>query len=104
MKINRKKIWSLTWPVIIANLTIPLVGLTDTIIMGHMPNSVYIASIAIGGLIFNFIYAGLNFFRMGTTGIVAQKLGEKNAEEILLSFLRPLILSLIIGFLMSIFS
>ena len=99
MKINRKKIWSLTWPVIIANLTIPLVGLTDTIIMGHMPNSVYIASIAIGGLIFNFIYAGLNFFRMGTTGIVAQKLGEKNAEEIFLSFLRPLILSLIIGFL-----
>ncbi len=100
MKIYRKKIWSLTWPVIIANLTIPLVGLTDTIIMGHMPNSVYIAAIALGGLIFNFIYAGLNFFRMGTTGIVAQKLGEKNSEEILLSFLRPLILSLIIGFLL----
>ena len=100
MIINRKKIWSLTWPVIIANLTIPLVGLTDTIIMGHMPNSFYIASIAIGSLIFNFIYAGLNFFRMGTTGIVAQKLGEKNYEEIFLSFLRPLILSLIIGFLL----
>ncbi len=100
MKIYRKKIWSLTWPVIIANLTIPLVGLTDTIIMGHMPNSVYIAAIALGGLIFNFIYAGLNFFRMGTTGIVAQKLGEKNSEEVLLSFLRPLILSLIIGFLL----
>ena len=103
MIINRKKIWSLTWPVIIANLTIPLVGLTDTIIMGHMPNSFYIASIAIGSLIFNFIYAGLNFFRMGTTGIVAQKLGEKNYEEIFLSFLRPLILSLIIGFLLVIF-
>ena len=98
MIINRKKIWSLTWPVIIANLTIPLVGLTDTIIMGHMPNSIYIAAIAIGSLIFNFIYAGLNFFRMGTTGIVAQKLGEKDYEEIFLSFLRPLILSLTIGF------
>ena len=37
MLINRKKIWSLSWPIIIANFTIPLVGLTDTIIMGHGP-------------------------------------------------------------------
>ena len=59
MSINRKKIWSLSWPVIIANFTIPLVGLTDTVIMGHMPNSLYIASIAFGGIVFNFVYAGL---------------------------------------------
>ena len=61
MIINRKQIWSLSWPVIIANLTIPLVGLTDTAIMGHMPTSEYIASIALGALIFTFLYAGLNF-------------------------------------------
>ena len=82
MSINRKKIWSLSWPVIIANFTIPLVGLTDTVIMGHMPNSLYIASIAFGGIVFNFVYAGLNFLRMGTTGITAQKIGEKNHEEV----------------------
>ena len=71
MIINRKQIWSLSWPVIIANLTIPLVGLADTAIMGHMPTSEYIASIALGALIFTFLYAGLNFLRMGTTGIIA---------------------------------
>ena len=57
MLINRKKVWSLSWPLIIANFTIPLVGLTDTIIMGHMPDSLYLAAIAIGGIVFNFMYA-----------------------------------------------
>ena len=97
MTINRKKIWSLSWPLIIANFTIPLVGLTDTVIMGHMPDSLYIAAIAIGGIIFNFMYAGLNFLRMGTTGIVAQKFGENNFEEVFLSLLRPLLIAFSIG-------
>ena len=97
MSINRKKIWSLSWPVIIANFTIPLVGLTDTVIMGHMPNSLYLASIAFGGIVFNFVYAGLNFLRMGTTGITAQKIGEKNHEEVFFSLIRPLLLAFFIG-------
>ena len=99
MLINRKKIWSLSWPIIIANFTIPLVGLTDTIIMGHMPNSIYIAAIAIGGIVFNFVYAGLNFLRMGTTGITSQKLGEKDFEEVCFSLLRPLLIAFLIGVL-----
>ena len=97
MVINRKNIWSLSWPLIIANFTIPLVGLTDTVIMGHMPNSIYLAAIAIGGIVFNFMYAGLNFLRMGTTGIVSQYFGANNFEEIFFSLLRPLLLALIIG-------
>ena len=97
MVINRKNIWSLSWPLIIANFTIPLVGLTDTIIMGHMPESTYIAAIALGGIVFNFMYAGLNFLRMGTTGIVSQKLGSKDFDEVFLSLLRPLFIALLIG-------
>jgi len=97
MVINRKNIWSLSWPLIIANFTIPLVGLTDTIIMGHMPNSLYLAAIAIGGIVFNFMYAGLNFLRMGTTGIVSQYFGANNFEEIFFSLLRPLLIALMIG-------
>ena len=97
MIINRRNIWSLSWPLIIANFTIPLVGLTDTIIMGHMPESSYIAAIALGGIVFNFMYAGLNFLRMGTTGIVSQKLGSKDFDEVFLSLLRPLFIALLIG-------
>ena len=100
MIINRKNIWSLSWPLIIANFTIPLVGLTDTIIMGHMPDSSYIAAIALGGIIFNFMYAGLNFLRMSTTGIVSQKLGSKDFDEILLSLLRPLLIAFLIGLIL----
>ena len=100
MIINRKNIWSLSWPLIIANFTIPLVGLTDTIIMGHMPDSTYIASIALGGIVFNFMYAGLNFLRMSTTGIVSQKLGSKDFDEVLLSLLRPLFIAFLIGLIL----
>mgnify|MGYP001063715673 FL=1 len=100
MFINRKKVWSLSWPLIIANFTIPLVGLTDTIIMGHMPDSLYLAAIAIGGIVFNFMYAGLNFLRMGTTGIVAQKFGENNFEEVFFSLLRPTLIAVLVGFIL----
>jgi MATE family multidrug resistance protein len=100
MIINRRNIWSLSWPLIIANFTIPLVGLTDTIIMGHMPESSYIAAIALGGIVFNFMYAGLNFLRMGTTGIVSQKLGSKDFDEVFLSLLRPLFIALLIGIIL----
>jgi MATE family multidrug resistance protein len=65
--------------------------------MGHMPNSLYLAAIAIGSIIFNFMYAGLNFLRMGTTGIVAQKLGANNLEEVFFSLLRPLLIAFSIG-------
>ena len=100
MVINRKNIWSLSWPLIIANFTIPLVGLTDTIIMGHMPDSTYIAAIALGGIVFNFMYAGLNFLRMSTTGIVSQNLGSKDFDEVLLSLLRPLLIAFLIGLIL----
>ena len=100
MIINRKNIWSLSWPLIIANFTIPLVGLTDTIIMGHMPDSTYIAAIALGGIVFNFMYAGLNFLRMSTTGIVSQKFGSKDFDEVLLSLLRPLFIAFLIGLIL----
>tara|TARA_E500000178_G_scaffold290845_1_gene294451 strand:+ start:221 stop:1534 length:1314 start_codon:yes stop_codon:yes gene_type:complete len=97
MIINRKKIWKLSWPIILANFSIPLVGLVDTLIMGHMPSSDYLAAVALGGIVFNFMYAGLNFLRMGTTGIIAQYHGKKNAEEIFLGLLRPIIIAIIIG-------
>ena len=50
MIINRKKIWELSWPIILANFSIPLVGLVDTLIMGHMPSSDYLAAVALGGI------------------------------------------------------
>ena len=73
-----KRIWRLALPNIISNLTVPLVGLVDTWLMGHLSDSVYIGAIILGSMIFLFIYAGLGFLRMGTTGFTAQSFGARN--------------------------
>ena len=70
-----RAIWNLSWPIILANLTIPLITATDTAVMGHQAEPKFIAGIALGGIFFNFLYTGFNFLRMGTTGLVAQSFG-----------------------------
>jgi len=75
-------IWKLSWPIILANLTIPIVTATDTAVMGYQLNPIYIAGVALGGIIFNFVYAGFNFFRMISTGLVAQAYGAKKRNEL----------------------
>ena len=66
-----RRVWSLSWPVILANLSIPLVGAVDTAVVGHLPDPAYIGAVAIGAVVLNFLYFGLNFLRMGTSGLVA---------------------------------
>ena len=100
MLINRKKVWQLSWPVILANFSIPLIGLTDTFIMGHMPSSQYLAAVALGGIVFNFVYAGFNFLRMGTTGIISQEYGKGNKDELLLGLIRPIIIAFFCGIIL----
>ena len=100
MLINRKKVWQLSWPVILVNFSIPLIGLTDTFIMGHMPSSQYLAAVALGGIVFNFVYAGFNFLRMGTTGIISQEYGKGNKDELLLGLIRPIIIAFFCGIIL----
>ena len=77
-----ERIWSLSWPVILANITIPLVGIVDTAVMGRMPQAAYIGAVAIGATIFSSIYWILGFLRMGTAGLVAQALGGRQSAEV----------------------
>ena len=67
--------WRIAAPMIISNISIPLVGITDTIITGYLDNSEFIASIAVASAIIGFFIASMNFLRMGTTGITAQRFG-----------------------------
>jgi len=78
--VNRK-ILDLAIPNIISNITIPLLGIIDLTMMGHLGDEVYIGAIALGGMIFNFIYWGFSFLRMGTSGFTAQAFGEENNKE-----------------------
>jgi len=73
-----KKILNLAIPNIISNLTVPLLGAVDTAIVGHLEHVYYLGAIAVGSTIFNFIFWGFGFLRMGTTGLTAQAYGSEN--------------------------
>jgi MATE family multidrug resistance protein len=101
-KINRD-ILKLAIPNIVTNITVPLLGLVDLALMGHLNDPVYIGAIALGSIIFNIIYASLNFLRMGTTGMTAQYWGAKNESEISLVLIRSILLAFAIAIILLIF-
>ncbi|MBO6826206.1 MAG: MATE family efflux transporter, partial [Sneathiella sp.] len=89
-----KKIIHLAWPVILANLSVPMLGAVDTAVIGHLPDPAYLGAVAIGAMIFSFVYWGFGFLRMGTTGFIAQAAGAGNYAEVKLSLGRAIILGL----------
>ncbi len=93
-----RSILKLALPNIVSNITIPLLGLVDLALMGHLDSEVYIGAIALGGVIFNFIYWGFSFLRMSTSGFTAQAFGEKNQTESITILIRALLVAGIISF------
>jgi len=90
-----KRILKLAIPNVISNITIPLLGMVDTALMGHLDSLTYVGAIALGSMIFNFIYWGMGFLRMGTVGFTGQAFGERNNKEIFLILARALSIALI---------
>ena len=76
-----RKILNLALPNIVTNSSIPLLGMVDLSLMGHMGSPVYIGAIAVGGMIFNFLFWGFGFLRMGTSGFTSQAFGSRNLSE-----------------------
>ncbi|MDR0790315.1 MAG: MATE family efflux transporter [Bacteroidales bacterium] len=80
-----KRILSLALPNIITNITVPLLGMVDTAIVGHLDSgggtTDYIGGVAVGSMIFTFIYWNFGFLRMGTSGFTAQAFGAKDFKE-----------------------
>ncbi|MEO0899337.1 MAG: MATE family efflux transporter [Bacteroidota bacterium] len=76
-----KTILRLAIPNILSNLSIPLLGMVDTALMGHMDSPLFLGAVGIGGTIFNFLYWGLGFLRMGTTGLAAHAFGEGDKKK-----------------------
>ncbi|WP_196158911.1 MATE family efflux transporter [Reinekea sp. G2M2-21] len=70
------KTWGLAWPVILANLSLPLLSLVDASILGHLPDSVYLAGVTVGGSLMAYIFWGFNFLSMGLSGFTSQLLGK----------------------------
>ncbi len=92
-----RRILRLAIPNIISNITVPLLGMVDMALMGHLDNKAYIGAIAVGSMIFNFIYWGFGFLRMSTSGFVAQAFGRRDLGDVMLNLARPLALALLSG-------
>ncbi|MFK7950514.1 MAG: MATE family efflux transporter [Saprospiraceae bacterium] len=92
-----KKILYLAIPNIISNLSVPLLSSVDTALMGRMESEIYIGAIALGGLIFNFVYWSFGFLRMGSTGLTAQAFGEKNDAKLMQILGRALVFGFVSG-------
>ena len=94
-----KRILQLAVPSIISNITVPLLGLVDVAIVGHIGDASYIGAIAVGSMLFNVIYWLFGFLRMGTSGMTSQALGRRDLAEVLRLLVRSLSIGVGIGLL-----
>jgi len=90
-----RSILKLAIPNIISNITVPLLGLVDMVLMGHQDSIAYIGAIGLGGTIFSVMYSIFSFMRAGTTGFTAQAYGANDRAEIAYSLYRSLCIALI---------
>ncbi|MCP5092061.1 MAG: MATE family efflux transporter, partial [Gammaproteobacteria bacterium] len=85
--------WRIAAPMILSNISVPLLGMVDTGVTGHLDSSVYLGAVAIGAMIFSFLYTGVNFLRMGTTGITAQSFGADDNDGLRVALGQALIVA-----------
>lgn len=97
---HRIDILEKAWPIILANASIPLLGLVDTAVIGHTGTTFELGALALGNLVFSFLYWAFGFLRMSTTGFVAQAAGDDAQLEVRASLARALLLAVTIGLLL----
>ena len=99
-RVTQQQVWSLAWPMILSNLSTPLLGIVDTIILGHLPQATDLAAVALGATLITFVYWSLGFLRMGTTGLVARAEGQQDDDQIRAIFWRSIHIALMLSLLL----
>ena len=97
MKKIDKQILDIAVPSIVSNITVPLLGLVDVAITGHLGAASYIGAIALGGMLFNIIYWIFAFLRMGTSGLTSQSLGRGDSDNIIRMLARSIAIAFAIA-------
>jgi multidrug resistance protein, MATE family len=92
-----RRVLTLAFPIVLANLTQPILGAVDTAVAGHLGSAADLGGVALGGLFFNFVFWGFGFLRMGTTGLVAQSFGARDLMALRANVVRAMLLALAIG-------
>lgn len=97
---NRTAILRLAWPIVIANSAVPLLGLVDTAVIGNTGSVADLGAVALGALVFSFVYWTFGFLRMGTTGFTAQASGAGDSAEVRATLGRALLIGVGVGALL----
>ena len=98
MNIRDRQILKIAVPSIVSNITVPLLGLIDVAIVGHMGSAAYIGAVAVGSMIFNLIYWLFGFLRMSTSGLTAQAYGRRDLTEVMRILVRSGRIALLTAF------
>lgn len=103
MTLYDRQILRLAIPSIVSNITVPLLGMVDVAIVGHLGDAAYIGAIAVGAMIFNVIYWIFGFLRMGTSGMTAQALGARQLTDVVQLLMRSLSVGLLVALVVIVF-
>jgi MATE family multidrug resistance protein len=95
--VTHRGVLAIAVPIMLSNVTEPMIGVVNSAVIGQLPGAFYIGAITVGALIFNFIYWGFGFLRLGTGGLSAQATGSGDAEELVAVLMRALIIAGIAG-------
>ncbi|MCX2524955.1 MATE family efflux transporter [Larsenimonas rhizosphaerae] len=95
-----QRVWGLAWPIILSNITVPLLGLVDTAVVGHLSDARYLAAVTLGATLFSFLFWGFGFLRMGTTGLTSQAHGRGDTKSLRHLLGQSLIIALILGLIL----
>jgi MATE family multidrug resistance protein len=95
--LTHRSILAVAVPVMLSNVTTPLLGVVDTAVVGRIPDPAYIGAVALGALIFTFVFWAFSFLRMGTTGLTAQAHGAGDADEVVAVLGRSLLIAASVG-------
>lgn len=97
-KAHHKSLLLLAGPMILSNITVPLLGLVDTAVIGHLGSAHFLAGIALGATVISLLFWLAGFLRMSTTGLVAQAYGKKDYHQLAGLLKRSLVLALLVAF------
>ena len=91
---THREVLALALPIMLSNVSTPLLGVVDTAIVGRIPDPAHVGAVAVGALIFSFVFWGFGFLRMGTTGLTAQALGADDEREVRAGLVRALLIAI----------
>ncbi|WP_281645255.1 MATE family efflux transporter [Parendozoicomonas sp. Alg238-R29] len=94
---TNRQVWQFAWPVILSNITVSLLGLVDSAVLGRQDSPIYLGAVAVGASLFSFIFWAFGFLRMGTTGEVSRAYGRGHYQRMYDVLIQALTIAGVLG-------